>query len=266
MSSEDNLIRFPGSKKGSKDKNKSYSEENAGVSSVKENVISFSVSREKNTRSVDESKKDSIQQEGRRDNVIFSVPSEGLVKKNQKSHHYAFAAVACSLCLMLVSFPFLNQYKPESLPSRGLACSPEDKQCRMTEVQKWSKHLQKEKEALHLIHTGQRKLASIGRKPRVKDVFFIELLRSRYDVRWHKGKLVYAVLLKDQEPVPMPDTGKVVNQYSSLFPAHSSIRKLDSISGDLEVYELKDSEGLNTAQVEALKDVEGGLLSIHVEW
>lgn len=250
MSSEDNLIHFPGSKKGNTDKDKSSSEKEAGASSVKGNVIYFSGSREKNTSSVDESKKDSVQQEGKKDNVISSVPSEGSVEKKQKGQHYAFAAVACSLCLMLVSFPFLNQYKLKS-PARGLASEKQRSQ---------------EKAVLHLIQTGQRKLAGIGRKPRVKDVFFVELLRSRYDVRWHKGKLVYAVLLKDQEPVPMPDTGKMVDQYSSLFPAHSSIRKLDSVSGDLEIYELKDSEGLNTAQLEALKDVEGGLLSIHVEW
>ena len=246
MSSEDNLIHFPGSKKGNKDKDKSSSEENAEASSVKQNVIYFSASRKKNTSSVEESKKDFVQQ----DSVISSVPPEDPVEKKQKGQHYAFAAVACSLCLMLVSFPFLNQYKLQS-PARGLASEKQRSQ---------------EKAALHLIQTGQRKLAGIGRKPRVKDVFFVELLRSRYDVRWHKGKLVYAVLLKDQEPVPMPDTGKMVNQYSALFPAHSSIRKLDSVSGDLEIYELKDSEGLNTAQLEALKDVEGGLLSIHVEW
>ena len=252
MSSEDNLIHFPGSKNGKQNQNKSYSKgDDDTVSSFKENVISFSKLQESNTTSVNESKKDSVQQEEEKDNAISFLSSENLVKKKQKGHHYTFAAVACSLCLMLVSFPFLNRYNPGS-QSRGIASEEQRSQ---------------EKIFLNLIQTGQRKLASIGRKPRVKDVFSVELLRSRYDVRWHKGKLVYAILLEDKEPVPIPETDKMVNQYSSLFPNYSSIRKLDSISGeDLEVYELKDSEGLNTAQVETLKDVEGGVLSIHVAW
>lgn len=256
MSSEDNLIRFPGTKKESKQtqKESKLKEKNGTVASVRENVIYFSGSSEVGTTSVKKSRKYDVQKKNR--GVSFASSGdreegkEFLQEENRRGYNYAFAAVACSLFLMLVSFPFLNQYK-QSSQLRGIASEEQRSQ---------------EKTVLNLIHTGQRKLASIGRKPAVKDIFSVELLRSRYDIRWHNGKLVYAVLLENKEPLALPDTHKIVNRYSSLFPSHSSIRKLDSVSGDLEVYELKDSEGLNTAQVESLKDVEGRLLSIHVSW
>ena len=132
--------------------------------------------------------------------------------------------------------------------------------------EKFKKILNRQQEkALRLISTGQRKMASIGQKPEIKDIFSIETLSARYNVRWKRGKLVYAVLLPGKEPVLLPTTDQVVNKHKEIFPTHVMIRKLDSLSGDLEIYELRDDEGLIIAQVETLRDEGGRALSIHVQ-
>ncbi len=132
--------------------------------------------------------------------------------------------------------------------------------------EKFKKILNRQQEkALRLISTGQRKLANIGQKPEIKDIFSIETLSARYNVRWKRGKLVYAILLPGKEPVLLPTTDQVVNKHKEIFPTHVMIRKLDSLSGDLEIYELRDDEGLIIAQVETLRDEGGRALSIHVQ-
>lgn len=259
MSSDDNLIQFPGLKKRNEQRQKesSIAEENKASFSFKEDVINFPGSQKMDTPSVEEQRKESVDSTFSK-NGRASDSSETSIQNTQGNHRnsqYTFAAVTCALCLMLVGFPFLNRYSQNS-ESRGLAAN----QGEAENIQ-----LQEEK-ALNLIQSGQRKIASIGKKPGVKDIFSIEFLKSRYNVRWNEGKLVYAVLLEDREPVTVANTDKIVGQYGSLFPAYTNIRKLDSLSGDLEIYELQDKEGLNTAQVETLKDVEGRLLSIHVTW
>ena len=123
---------------------------------------------------------------------------------------------------------------------------------------------QREQKMLDLIKSGQRRLASIGIKPAIRDVFSIQVLKSRYDTRWKRGKLVYAVLLEDREPVYLPSTDKVVNEYEALFPSYAHIKKLSTVSNDLEIYELRDTDGSHTAEVETLRDINGKLLSIHV--
>ena len=151
-------------------------------------------------------------------------------------------------------------------PDRGLACDSEDLACesqRQQESLRKKNQKLKEVNTLQLIQTGQRGVASIGAKPKMKDVFSMELLDSRYDIKWKRGKLVYAVLLENHTPVRLPAMHKVVARYHSLFPAYSNIiSKLDDLSGDLELYVLLDAEGIQTAEVEALRDMEGRLLSI----
>ena len=123
---------------------------------------------------------------------------------------------------------------------------------------------QQQQKALYLIKTGQRKLASVGREPRTKELFSMQVLKSRYNTRWKRGKLLYATLRENTEPVPLPAMDQVIHQYDSLFPQHTSVRKLSSDSEEVEIYELQNEEGNNTAQVETLKDIEGRMLSINV--
>ncbi len=120
-----------------------------------------------------------------------------------------------------------------------------------------------EKEALRLIHTGQRKISSVGQKPGVKDDFSIRLLKSRYDLRWRRDRLVYAKLLPNQDPVFVPNISEVFSRYRQLFPSYVQVTKLTGQNGLNDVYELKNAKGLNTARVEVKKDEKGGLLSIH---
>ena len=189
--------------------------------------------------------------------------------KNSKKNFYITASVTSALCLMLVGFPFVSNLSNEE---RGLACVSDDLECIQRE-QKEKERLKREqekilsfeREALSLIKTGQRELASIGRKPDIKDIFLIERLKSNYQVRWNRDRLVYAVLLEDRTPVFLPPVDQLVREYNSLFPKHVSIKRLDALSGDMEIYELKDAEGLNVAQVEALKDRAGRVISIHVQ-
>ena len=189
--------------------------------------------------------------------------------KNSKKNFYITASVTSALCLMLVGFPFVSNLSNEE---RGLACVSDDLECIQRE-QKEKERLKREqekilsfeREALSLIKTGQRGLASIGRKPDIKDIFLIERLKSNYQVRWNRDRLVYAVLLEDRTPVFLPPVDQLVREYNSLFPKHVSIKRLDALSGDMEIYELKDAEGLNVAQVEALKDRAGRVISIHVQ-
>ena len=271
--SDDNVIPFPGLKKKDKQfqKESNIKEEGRALSSFEEDVIPFPCSRKTGLSLMNEYQKESATVSG--ENSTFSEerkkPDKSNVihsrdtKENDKKSQYTFTSVACALCLMLVGFPFLNQYSQG--PDRGLASADQEEEKVRLREEEESRRLQEER-ALNLIQTGQRKIASIGERPEVRDVFSIELLKSRYNVRWSRGKLVYAVLLKNQDPVDVVATDKIVDQYSSLFPSHTSIRKLDSLSGDLEIYELQNAEGLNAAQVETLKDVEGKLLSIHVAW
>ncbi len=237
-----------------------------------------------------------------------------------KKFHYV--GVACALCFMLVSVPFLNQKNARGLASSLKSALPvkiikpdgtqykvdlyenengalklnlleegnlsdrnpssvekdsflgtfksvfgfsnrdpdnEDKEKIKT---KW--RVQQDK-ALYLINKGQRKLAGIGRDPQARDIFSIEELNSSYNVKWRRGKLVYAILLPGKSPVLLPTTEHIVRRYREIFPAHRVIRKLDSLSGDLEIYELRNAEGLITAQVETLRDEKGRVLSIHVQ-
>ena len=121
-----------------------------------------------------------------------------------------------------------------------------------------------ETEALRLIRTGQRRISSVGQKPGVKDVFSIRLLKSRYDLRWKRNRLIYAKLLPNQDPVFVPDMAKVFSQYRLLFPSYVHVIKLKTQNDGLnnDVYELKNAKGLNTARVEVKKDEKGGILSI----
>lgn len=189
--------------------------------------------------------------------------------ENSKKSFYTTTSVVSLLCLMLVGFPFVSDFNNEG---RELACASEDLECIQRE-QKERERLEREEKKIHdheeralkLIQSGQRKLASIGRKPDIKDIFSIERLKSSYQVRWNRDRLVYAILLDDRIPVFLPSVEQLVKEYSSIFPKYVSITKLDSLSGDMDVYELKDAEGLNVAQVEALRDRVGRLISIHVQ-
>ena len=260
MSSDDNIIHFRPSDE--KDKN-------TGAVSESE-IINFyppkykkkknDIARESDTPSqviaFHSAKEPGVdhQAEGS-ENTSVSDSGDGFKKKLSREK-YMVPAVAGALCLMLVGFPFFDQYN---------SYSGSDRQPASDKVEE-SKLLKKEKEVLELIHTGQRKIASIGVKPAVKDIFSLQLLQSRYNIRWKRDKLVYATLLEGQEPVFIPSADEIVNKYSSLFPTHAGIQKVDSGSEEMEIYRLTDrnSAGRNAAQVEVLKDIDGKLLSIHV--
>ena len=262
MSSDDNIIYFHPSDK--KDKNtdavleseiinfyppryKKKKNDIAQESGTPSQVIAFRSGKEQGVdHQTDESENKNMFDSGSRDGF----------KKKFSREKYVAPAVAGALCLMLVGFPFFNPYNSYSGSNRQPASD------KVVE----SKLIEKEKEVLKLIHTGQRKIASIGVKPAVKDIFSLQLLQSRYNIRWKRDKLVYATLLEGQEPVFIPSADEIVNKYSSLFPTHAGIQKVDSGSEEMEIYRLTDrnSTDSNAAQVEVLKDIDGKLLSIHV--
>ncbi len=142
-----------------------------------------------------------------------------------------------------------------------------------------------EKQMINLITTGQRRLASIGRKPGMKDRFSMEALKSRYNVRWSRGKLSSAKLLEGQEPVRFPSMDKVVKEYRTLFPHYyafvkgkdrsDQIKLRDSLNlssrelvlddpDQREVYELRDRENSLVKKIVALRDAQSRLLSVYV--
>lgn len=262
MSSDDNIIHFRPSDK--KDKNtdtvseskiinfypskyKKKKNDTAQESDTPSQVIAFHSAKE---QGVDH------QTDGSENTNVSDSDSGDGFKKKLNREKYMAPAVAGALCLMLVGFPFFDRYNSYSGSDRQPASDKTGE----------SKLLKKEKKVLQLIHTGQRKIASIGAKPAVKDIFSLQLLQSRYNIRWKRDKLVYATLLEGQEPVFIPSADEIVNKYSSLFPTHAGIQKVDSGSEEVEIYRLTDrnSTGRNAAQVEVLKDIDGKLLSIHV--
>ena len=158
----------------------------------KDNLIVFPIQKglqdQKNLKKSDEKIDDtlihlsSVEQESEK-----SGPDSAGENSNKKS--YITASVASALCLMLVGFPFVSNLSNEE---RGLACVSDDLECIQRE-QREKERLKREQEeilsfekkALNLIQNGQRKLASIGRKPDIKDIFSIERLKSNYQVRWN---------------------------------------------------------------------------------
>ena len=268
MSSDDNIIHFRPTNK--KDKNTDEVETVSESEIINFHPLGYNKKGKKKTdaakesstqsqivafRSVKEQDVDNQTDISENTNMSNSDSGNGFKKKFNMDKYIA-PAVASALCLMLVGFPFFSQYS---------SYSGSDRQPASDKVVE-SKLLKKEKRVLHLIHTGQRKIASIGVKPAVKDVFSLQLLRSRYNIRWKRDKLVYATLLEGQEPISIPSADEIVNKYSSLFPVHTGIQKMDSGSEEMEIYRLKDRDSIssNAAQVEVLKDIEGKLLSIHV--
>ena len=222
-------------------------------------------------------------------------------EQNRKKFNSIGISTACVLCLLLAGVPFLNQrtaQKQRGLASqdslipvvivkdgeRYTASLYENENRNLTvrlvpkedgggkksrelytdkEKNKLMKMIRKqEKTAVHLIQSGKRKITSVGQAPTVKNLFSMEALKSRYQVRWRRGKLVYAELLYNKQPVSLPDMHKVFKKYHSLFPSYKSVEKMDSLSGNKSVYELKDRRGFSTARVEVEKNEEGGLLSI----
>ena len=213
------------------------------------------------------------------DDKVVSLPSVNPGKtgkdsdnenKKSKKNIYTTASITTTLCLMLVGFPFVSDYSGKK--ERGLDCTADDLACMKRErrakerLERESERIRRnEKRALNLLYTGQRKLASIGQKPNIQDVFSIEKLKSAYQVRWSNSRLVYAILLQDKTPVFLPAMEKLLEEYKDIFPEHTSVNKLDSVSEGMEVFELRDSEGLNVAQVETLRDRAGRVISIHVQ-
>ena len=223
--------------------------------------------------------------------------SRGDGKNSNKKSYYAFSSVACALCLMLIGVPFYNQQSQRGLASispvnilkgdgqkyevylyenedRDLTVKLREyesgsKKPRFLATPKGAEKLKKklnrqEETILNLIKTGQRTIASIGQKPAIKDRFFMETLKSRYNVQWYRGKLSSASLLDGQEPVVLPSVDNVVKEYRSLFPHYATIRKKDNSSDHLEIYELRNRENIIVKRVETARDEQGRLLSIYV--
>ena len=190
-------------------------------------------------------------------NAVGDSPEE--VASWQDSR-YVFSGVACALFLMLIGVPFLNVSDAKNnnrVPvSQGEKLRIEKKQ---EQIRKQEKHI------LKLLKTGRREIASVGRKPPVRDLFAINFLKSRYTIQWNSNRKLDVVLLSDgEEPVEVPSVGKMLAKYPSLFPHYAQVKKEDNPTGDLEIHQLQDERGFVKAKIETLKNEEGRLLSIHV--
>ena len=142
--------------------------------------------------------------------------------------------------------------------------------------------------AIHVLK-GQRRLASVGRKPSIKDNFSHELLHFRYRVKWRRNKLSYLNLLEGQEPLSHFKIEEIIQKYSSLFPTHDNIqeqsqdmtpenlalkpyaarieKKLNKNGfsiAQMETYTLQD-KGSPAATVTVFTDDNGRLLALHVK-
>ncbi|MDE0119927.1 MAG: hypothetical protein OXM55_07985 [Bdellovibrionales bacterium] len=258
-------------------------------------------------------------------NLNTLAGQDGGSGKSGKPSYYAVSSVACAVFLMLVGVSYFNSGKFSKdrflATSNGMLIMPVkiinkdgyeqtvavyvnekeelevdlrrspkgEEEENIEEMETWKARLNRqEKTILHLITTGQRKLASIGRKPVMKDRFSMEALQSRYDVQWRRGQLSSAKLLEGQEPILFPSMDKVVREYRALFPVYDtfvkekdssdqmevyellgslnlSSREIDLADPDqMEVYELRDRENKVVKQVVALKDEQSRLLSVYV--
>ena len=207
---------------------------------------------------------------------------------------------AIALCLCLALLPFIKNINPtqnnniqashpiEEHPSlRGLAVG-----AREAKKKRLIKRYERDNQRAINVLKGQRKLASLGRKPNIKDNFSHALLNSRYRVKWKRNKLSYLNLLEGQEPLSNFKIEEIVKEYSSLFPSHESIQgqkrdgmetlKLYGIKGSsiaridkklkkngfsisqMETYTLQD-KGSSVATVTVFTDDNGHLLAMHVQ-
>jgi len=232
----------------------------------------------------------------------FSTASS--INEKKSPYMTASAAVALCLMLVGVPFlnrySFNNRYSFKDLNNnRAPACSEtEDPNCKIRNIKAQNqikKLKEQEKKFIKEIKSGKRGIASVGKKPKAQDVFSIELLKNKYKTKWKNDKLLLrATLWEGEEPISLPPISEVVSEYSFIFPSYSNISKLDTLSVDKEewcklmeadsslcrkvaksgdkeiykldkeIYKLMDGEGLMVAKVEALKNPEGKVLSIHV--
>ena len=224
-------------------------------------------------------------------------------KETEKNSWHKVWPTAVALCLCLALLPFIkniNQTKEnpslqalhplaEHPSLRGLAVGK-----RETKKKKLFERYKRDNErAIYKLRSGQRKLASIGRNPNIKDNFSHILLNSRYRVKWRRSKLNYLNILKGKEPLPNFDTVKsIIRGYSALFPTHESIQKenRDGIEtlklykkqnsyiarieetlqkngfsiAQMDTYTLKN-KGSSVATVAVFTDNNGLLLAMHVQ-
>ncbi len=174
-------------------------------------------------------------------------------KKTEKTSWHTVWPTAVALCLCLALLPFIkniNQTKEnrslqarhpiaEHPSLRGLASEK-----RETKKKKLFERYKKDNEqTIYHLLSGQRKLASVGKKPSIRDNFSHVLLNSRYKVKWRRRKLNYLNILKGKEPLPNFDrVENIIRDYSSLFPTHESIQKENRDGMEtLELYKQQNS-------------------------
>ncbi len=193
-------------------------------------------------------------------------------------------------CLLLIVAPLLPRYFDNS-EARGIAsfpgCPPQDFRCKREvrkkcknstnqncEAEVWMqlqskrkrKQQFKERRTMHMIHTGHRKIASIGSSPTLLEVFSFEVLKSRYKVKSLSSRKLDSVEIREGEiPLVLPRLPVLIKNFSSLFPAHHKIKKQNPVLPGTVVYALLDKTDQTVSMVEVTKDSEGRLLSLHLK-
>ncbi len=171
-------------------------------------------------------------------------------EKTANTHRIPVWMTSGTICLMLLAVPLMNQktklFKPSSNPSPHRKIASEN-----------------QKIILHKLLTGQRRIASIGQQPGVKEKFFFHELQSRYKVHWKNKQLEYCIIRDDQEPLILPTIPQLIKNYAELFPPHDMIAKASYFSDEMEAYELHNEQGIQIGIVEAVRDHKGRVLSIY---
>lgn len=238
-----------------------------------------------------------IEKEGADNNHLSICDSP---KTEEKNSWYKSWPTAIALCLCLALLPFIkniNQPKDNNIqashpveahPSlRGLATG-----AREAKKKRLIKRYERDNQRAINILKEQRRLASVGRKPSIKDNFSHELLHSRYRVRWRRNKLNYFNLLEGQEPLSNLKIENIIAEYNTLFPSHENIQghnrdgmetlKLYGTKGSsiariekklkkngfsitqMETYTLQN-KGASVATITVFTDDNGHLLAMHVQ-
>ena len=166
-----------------------------------------------------------------------------------------------ALCMMLMAVPFANQYVVSNKNHRGLASADDQQTEKQNQADKQNEKI------LRDLKQGRREIASVGKRPNVKDHFLIHQLQFRYETYWQDGgrKLSRSVVRNDQEPLVLPMMPVLVKSYPSLFPEHHQMVKDSYFSQETETYQLLDEQGLNIGMIEAVRDEKGRVLSIYIQ-
>ncbi len=177
-------------------------------------------------------------------------------KPTQATNKVILWPIAGTLCLMLMMVPFANQYYMQSQTNRSIASTKESEKSNDSQ----------NRAILHLLQTGQRKIASVGKAPGIKEDFLTNLLQSRYEVKWQENnQLEYFIVMENQQPLKLPPLPQLVKSYPKLFPKHSQMIKASHFSKEVEAYDLYDNQNLHIGLVEAIRDEKDRVLSVYAQ-